>query len=130
LRGPNPKAPGSAGGYLLNLISMENIDLYSTHLELLNKISEIKGKFNNIIEFGMGNYSTPFLIDNSENCISIEMQSDEWFNTINLKFKDLNSWTGIKSIGPFGFYSLDYPEKITLVQNRIFGKIRCLIAFE
>lgn len=100
---------------LINLISMENIDLYSTHLELLNKIFEIKGNFNNIVEFGMGNYSTPTLIDNSKNCISIEMQSEEWFNLVNLKFKDLKSWSGIKSIGPFGFYNLEYPEKIDLV---------------
>ena len=92
-----------------------NIDLYSTHLEYLSDVFEFKGKINNIVEFGTGNYSTKLLIDNGINVISIEMQSENWYDIINKKFNECVNWKGLKLIGPYEFISAEYPDKIDMV---------------
>lgn len=88
------------------------MDLYSTHLEHLDKIITFIGKPKNSVEFGTGNYSTDFLIKNSEQLMSIEMQSEKWFNEIVNKFKGNNNWEYFCSIGPKKFLELKYPNNV------------------
>lgn len=93
---------------------MEEVDLYSTHLEYINSVFEFKGRLKNIVEFGMGNYSTELLINNADNVISIEMQSSEWYNNMNDKFKESKNWTSHELIGPFEFKNIQYPNSIDM----------------
>ena len=83
-------------------------DPYSTHIEFLQTIISIVGVPKNAVEFGMGNYSTEFLLKNSEHLVSIEMQSEEWFNKIFEKFKDTKTWVPFKLLGPFNFTKIDF----------------------
>lgn len=88
------------------------MDVYSTHLDGLNKIINFIGKPKNVVEFGTGNYSTEFLIKNSESLMSIEMQSIQWFNDVVSKFKHNENWRYFCSIGPMSFLDIEYPETI------------------
>lgn len=115
------------------------MDLYSTHIEYLTEIFRFKGKLEKVIEFGMGNYSTKLLIENSLNITSIEMQSEEWYNKMVSEFGTFSNWTHYKLIGPYEFKKLTYekfdmafvdghgdsrPECINLMMS-----IRCPIIF-
>lgn len=86
------------------------MDLYSTHIEPIKKIFSFIDQPKISLEFGMGNYSTDFLIKNSDELISIEMQSDFWFNEMSNKFSSFSNWKAIKCLGPFEFLNLSYPE--------------------
>jgi len=79
---------------------MDNTDPYSTHLELLQFIFDYIGKQKNVVEFGMGNFSTKLLLNNSENLVSIEMQSEDWFNKMVEKFSSNKNWKPLKLLGP------------------------------
>ena len=91
---------------------MEKIDLYSTHLEYLNEIFKLKGKINSTIEYGTGNYSTGLLIENSLNCISIEMQSEDWYNQMVEKFGNKNNWKHFLKLGPMTWTEIEFPNSI------------------
>jgi hypothetical protein len=91
-----------------------NIDLYSTHQEYLKKIFEYTGKLNNVLEFGMGNYSTEVLINNAEKVTSIEMQHQEWYNMMVDKFKEAKNWNSYLLLGPHEYLKLEYNEGIDL----------------
>lgn len=95
---------------------MENtkIDLYSTHIEYLNEIFKVKNNIETTVEYGTGNYSTGLLIDNSELCISIEMQSEDWYNKIVDKFSDKKNWIHYLKLGPMEWTNLQFPNKIDL----------------
>jgi len=74
-------------------------DVYSTHLPILEAIKEWHGEFKNVLEFGMGMYSTPYLVNNCKILKSIETDSKEWFKRI----KDLikaDNWEPLVKIGP------------------------------
>lgn len=79
---------------------MTTTDLYSTHLPFLEKIFSLIEKPNLVIEFGMGNYSTNFFIQNSNKVESIEMQSKEWYDNMYEKFKTYDNWSPFMFIGP------------------------------
>ena len=84
------------------------MDRFSTHLNLMSKIFHFK-KIKTSIEFGMGNFSTEFLIHNTEDkVISIEMQSQEWFDIINNKFSSNPKWHGILNLGSHTAFNLNY----------------------
>jgi hypothetical protein len=93
---------------------MTQIDAYSTHLEYIQEIFNFKGRLNTVVEFGMGNYSTGLLIENADNIISIEMQSDEWYNKMVENFSIKENWKHYSLIGPFEFTKINYPEQIDL----------------
>ncbi len=93
---------------------MENIDLYSTHLEYLIEIFNHKGKLKNIVEFGTGDYSTKLLIENGENVLSIEMQSADWYNKMVSNFKESKNWTPYLSLGPMNWVNIEFPKTIDL----------------
>lgn len=90
------------------------MDRYSTHRELTRKVYSLIEKPKFVVEFGCGNYSTGFLIENSERGVSIEMQSSEWYRNISSQFKDCENWTFIEAIGPWNFLDFKFPEKIDL----------------
>jgi hypothetical protein len=93
---------------------MEEINGYSTHLEYISEVFEFKKRLNNIVEYGMGNYSTGLLIDNTDNLISIEMQSTEWYDKMVNDFGDRKNWKHYSLIGPLEFLKLDHPKLIDL----------------
>ena len=100
---------------LKNIVKiMNDIDLYSTHLKYLNDIFNIKGKLKNIVEFGTGYYSTELLINNGLDVMSIEMQSEEWYNSVKNKFSYYKNWKCYNLIGAFEFNNIEYPENIDM----------------
>lgn len=85
------------------------MDRFSTHLPIIQEIFSFKKQIKNSLEFGMGNYSTEFLVSNTkEKVISIEMQSETWFNDIKLKFEKNSKWSGILCLGANNFLDLQY----------------------
>jgi hypothetical protein len=103
------------------------MDRFSTHLNLMSKIFKFK-KIKTSIEFGMGNFSTEFLIKNTENkIVSIEMQSEEWFNIINRKFFLNPKWQGLLSIGSHSVFNLNYNEyDFALVDGHVETRPECV----
>jgi len=91
------------------------MDVYSTHLKYLELIIDFCPDIENVVEFGMGYYSTKLFVDRVKKVTSIEMQTKEWFNKIESEFKDHAKWTPVALIGPFEFLGHKYPEKIDLV---------------
>jgi prepilin-type processing-associated H-X9-DG protein len=87
---------------------MNKADPYGTHLDLLRAIFKFTGKQKNVVEFGMGNFSTELLLENSTNLISIEMQSEDWYEKMFEKFKNKPNWRSLKLIGPLQFMSCDF----------------------
>ena len=87
---------------------------YSTHIHYIKKIYSIIEKPRFVVEFGCGDFSTGFLIKNSKNGVSIEMQSLEWYNRIKSQFKDCENWQFLEAIGPWNFLDFEFPEKIDL----------------
>lgn len=86
----------------------QDIDLYSTHIEFLDLIFEHKGKVDKIVEFGSGFFSTDFFIKKGKEVISIEMQSENWYNQVKSKFTDEINWTIYLSLGPLNFINLEF----------------------
>ena len=88
---------------------MENQDLYATHLYVLEKILNMIPEPNLCIEFGMGNFSTELLINRCKKLISVEMQSEEWFNEMIGKFHNFENWQYHLSLGPDAYVNLELP---------------------
>ena len=100
------------------------MDRYSTHLPLLSKISKLT-QIKTCLEFGMGNYSTSFLLDNTEQSVtSIEMQSSEWFNIVKNKFGSNAKWNGILCLDPNAVFNLQYLKHYDLVLVDGYGSNR------
>ncbi len=89
------------------------MDRYASHLPLLKKVFELK-TINKVLEFGCGEYSTGFFINNSKEVIFIEMQSEEWFNKISDQYKEYSNVKGILSLGAHSFKNLNIFTKIDL----------------
>ena len=83
-----------------------------SHLTLLEEIFKLK-KINTVLEFGCGDYSTDFFVNNCEHVTSVEMQNQGWFDKISEKNKDNPKWRGILALGPREFEKLKF-EKIDL----------------
>lgn len=77
------------------------MDLYSTHLPILEQIIN-NFDIKTVVETGMGFFSTKLFIDNCDKIISIEMQSDEWFDKICFEYKDSKNFLPLKMIGTIG----------------------------
>ena len=54
---------------------------YSSHLAVLEKVFECF-KINSTLEFGMGSYSTPFMARQSRTLISVEQESQQWYDKV------------------------------------------------
>lgn len=90
---------------------MSEIDLYATHLPFIKKVFSVIEKPKLIIEFGMGLYSTEFFIKNSEKTISIEMQSEEWFNNMFNKFGDTVNWEAHLLLGQNTYKNFNFSKE-------------------
>jgi len=75
---------------------------YETHAPVLNFLMKELVPLR-ILEFGLGNYSTPILLSGIAKVESIEMQSQEWFDLIRIKFKDKENWCPYIALGPFEY---------------------------
>ncbi|MHC4618642.1 MAG: hypothetical protein ACYTEQ_12920 [Planctomycetota bacterium] len=53
-------------------------DNYSSHLFVFEKIFGFF-EIRNVLEFGMGKYSTPFFVEHCESVTSVEQESQEWY---------------------------------------------------
>lgn len=74
------------------------MDRYSTHLNLLKDLySRFSPK--TVLEFGLGEYSTPFFIQGSDKVVSIEMQQDTWYYGIYELYKHHENWEPVLNIG-------------------------------
>lgn len=121
---------------------MNNINQYSTHLPLFQKLFNIK-KFSKILEFGLGFGSTPFLLQHCDHLTSIEMQSKDWYEKVYEEFKNEKKWNCHLSLGPFECYNLPVlNEKYDLVfvdghgdsrpelVNKFFNKCDVIVAHD
>ncbi|HSV26732.1 MAG TPA: hypothetical protein VLH60_02465, partial [Sedimentisphaerales bacterium] len=54
-------------------------DDYSSHLRVFEQLLS-SFKINDVLEFGMGKYSTPFLTDRCGHLVSVEQESREWYD--------------------------------------------------
>lgn len=64
---------------------VHNLDPYSTHLPILTEIAKhIPTTL--ALEYGMGDFSTPFLAKNFDKVISIETQDEKWFQKVQEKY--------------------------------------------
>lgn len=88
------------------------MDGFGSHLPLLEEIFKLK-KINSVLEFGMGDFSTDFFVNNCSDVTSIEMQTEEWFHKTYEKYKDHANWKGVLCLGPQEFKTLSY-KKIDL----------------
>ena len=88
---------------------------FGSHIELFEKIFEYK-EVKTLLEFGMGDFSTPYFIENvKDEVTSIEMQTHEWFDKTYEQFKDISKWNGIKCIGQFEFMRLKIYKDVDVV---------------
>lgn len=68
---------------------------YGSHIPALQFIFKHLN-VNCALELGLGNYSTPFLLDHiSGNLFSIEMQDEEWMNKVKYKYSENKRWSCI-----------------------------------
>ena len=51
---------------------------YETHIPILTALFEAT-EINTVIEFGMGDYSTPFFLRRVQRLVSVEQQDKEWY---------------------------------------------------
>jgi hypothetical protein len=103
-------------------------DNYSSHLSVFEKIY---GSFsiNSVLEFGLGEYSTTFFTGRSKFIVSIEQESEEWFDKIKAKISSPN-WFPFLQRDPeavFQFFD-EKGAKFDLVFSDGMAQTRCLVA--
>lgn len=67
-----------------------------------------------VVEFGMGEYSTPFFLLNCCNVVSIEMQDKAWYERLKQKLGLNQSWQTYLALGPTAWKDVQLPEKFCL----------------
>jgi hypothetical protein len=75
------------------------MDPYASHLPILEAILRRRGRFKTVLEFGMGFFSTPFFVQNSDYVTSVETESKDWYRTITGQNQSTNL-NAILRIGP------------------------------
>ena len=86
---------------------------FASHLPLLAEIFKLK-QINSVLEFGCGDYSTEFFVNNCKEVTSIEMQEESWFLKISERYKNFPNWKGILCLGSLKFKELNIYKKIDL----------------
>jgi hypothetical protein len=59
---------------------------YASHLPVLKMLYEIR-PYNNVLEFGCGNYSTKYFVENCNHVTSIENMDEKWYDKIKNEIK-------------------------------------------
>lgn len=96
---------------------------YSTHLPVLKEYA--KG---NAVEFGMGDYSTPLLLEKCDTLVSIEMQSRDWYNKIHEEYKNEPMWKSVFMPGAYDFLRVRLPDNLhfALVDGHVKSRWACV----
>jgi len=103
-------------------------DNYASHLPILEKVFatfEIK----KALEFGLGQFSTPFLVDHAEVVVSVEQESKEWYERIKAQIHSGN-WHPIFQPDPrvvFEHFDANN-QHFDLVFSDGAAETRCLVA--
>jgi hypothetical protein len=81
------------------------MDAYATHIPVLDAIFRFRN-INTILEFGMGNNSTPLLVEKSQtSVISVEMQQSNWYETmVNQDLINNKKWSPILCLGSHSIF--------------------------
>ena len=103
-------------------------DNYSSHLRVFEKILA-SFPVNDVLEFGMGKYSTPFFAERCKAVVSIEQESKEWYDKTVAEVKAPN-WEPIFEVNPATvFEHFDKQlRRFDLVFSDGVPQTRCLIA--
>lgn len=103
-------------------------DNYSTHLLIFEKAFETF-EINKVLEFGMGKFSTPFLVDHAKLVVSVEQESREWYEVMTTQINSSN-WKPVFQPDPqIIFEQFDtHNEKFDLVFSDGAAGTRCLVA--
>jgi hypothetical protein len=116
------------------------MDLYSTHLEILEFVFEQK-KYKTVVEFGMGYYSTPFFLKSVNKLISVEMQNAKWYEELIRSIKN-DKWNPVLCLDKYAFLSIDFADGIDCCfvdghgdtrpecVNHFFGKAETIIVHD
>jgi len=75
------------------------IDAYGTHINVLKDIAK-QLKLAYVLEFGAGIYSTDFFLGIGAKVVSIEQQSDAWFEKVKAKHEKNKSFNIMFMYGP------------------------------
>jgi hypothetical protein len=81
------------------------MDAYATHVPVLDAIFKFRN-IDTVLEFGMGNNSTPFLVKKCQSSvISIEMQQTVWYETmVSQDLFNNKKWSPILCLGPHAIF--------------------------
>ena len=101
---------------------------YSSHLLIFERVFETF-EIKRALEFGIGKFSTPFLVKNAKMVVSVEQESKEWYETIKKQINS-SSWNHIFQPDPqVVFEKFDaLNENFDLVFSDGAVKTRCLVA--
>jgi hypothetical protein len=84
------------------------MDPYATHLPVLHSYVQPGDR---AVEFGMGIYSTPFLLSRCHSVMSVEQSSPEWLGQIQELTGSPAHWTPVLA-GGSDFMVVEYPAEI------------------
>ncbi|MBW7992428.1 MAG: hypothetical protein FVQ84_20770 [Planctomycetes bacterium] len=103
-------------------------DNYASHLPVFEKVFaafEIK----KVLEFGLGKFSTSFFVNHAEFVVSVEQESEEWYEEIKARINSPN-WRPVFQPDPkvvFEQFDADN-QKPDLVFSDGAARTRCLVA--
>ena len=89
---------------------------YGSHLPILRLLFSAN-LIRNVVEFGMGNFSTEFFLCKQVELTSIEQQDENWLKQMLTKERPIwmtQKWETVLSLGATSWRELVYPEKIDL----------------
>jgi len=104
------------------------LDNYASHLPIFEKVFatfEIK----KALEFGLGDFSTPFLVNHAEVVVSVEQESEEWYERIKARIHSAN-WYPVFQLDPrvvFEHFDANN-QNFDLVFSDGAAETRCLVA--
>lgn len=113
-----------------NITIVDDGSGYGSHLPILNFL--FKGNMiRNVVEFGMGNFSTEFFLCKQVDLMSIEQQDENWLKQMIAKNRPkwmVEKWEPILALGATKWTELDYPDKIDLcfVDGHLEARANCV----
>ena len=103
-------------------------DDYSSHLAVLEKVFsafEVK----TVLEFGLGNFSTPFFVTHSQVVVSVEQESRQWFEKTKAEINSQNWYPVFQPDPKEIFRHFDAAnQRFDLVFSDGLSTTRCLVA--
>ncbi|MBN1805185.1 MAG: hypothetical protein JW837_08040 [Sedimentisphaerales bacterium] len=103
-------------------------DNYASHLHVFEKVFETF-EIKKALEFGMGKFSTPFLVGRANVVVSVEQESKEWYERIKKQINSSNWKPVFQSDPQIVFEQFDAENKdFDLVFSDGAAQTRCLVA--